>query len=65
MSREREPRWESLSVIELEARLADVRARLPKHTPPPSMLIEIEEIEEALERALAEQERAGVTTSPA
>ncbi len=35
---------------ELEARLADLKARWPKHSVPPSMWLELEEIEEELER---------------
>jgi hypothetical protein len=39
---------------DLENRIADLRARLPRHSVPPAMLIELEELEEALERARAE-----------
>ncbi len=35
-------------IAELERRIADLRARLPRHTPPPRMWIELEELEEAL-----------------
>jgi hypothetical protein len=41
-------------VTELEERIADLRARLPKHSVPPTMIIELDELEEALERARAE-----------
>jgi len=34
-------------VLELERRIADLKARLPKHSIPPTMLIELEELEEA------------------
>ena len=46
-------------VKELEERVADLKARLPKHSIPPAMLIELEELEEALEQARldARQER--------
>ena len=37
-------------IADLEQRIAHLQARLPKHTPPPRMLIELEELEEALER---------------
>ncbi len=43
----------SSEIAELEARIAELRSRLPKHTPPPSMLIELDELEDALERAYA------------
>jgi hypothetical protein len=39
------------------ARIADLKARLPKHSIPPAMLIELEELEEALERAREEKTR--------
>jgi BMFP domain-containing protein YqiC len=38
-------------VAELERRIADLEARLPKHSIPPAMLIELEELEEELEQA--------------
>jgi hypothetical protein len=41
-------------VTELEERITDLKARLPKHSVPPAMIIELEELEEALERARAE-----------
>jgi hypothetical protein len=41
-------------IDELERRIADLEARLPQHSIPPAMLIELEELEEALERALSE-----------
>ena len=43
-------------VEELEARLHDLRSRLPAHSIPASMLIELEELEEMLERAQASRE---------
>jgi hypothetical protein len=36
-----------------EARLAEARARLPRHSVPPAMLIEIEDLEEELARLRA------------
>lgn len=39
------------TIEELEERIADLKARMPKHSVPPSMLIELEDLEEALERA--------------
>jgi len=43
---------------ELERRIVDLKARLPKHSVLPAMLIELEELEEELEqvRAQAAQE---------
>lgn len=41
-------------ITELEERIADLKARLPKHSVPPAMIIELEELEEALGRARAE-----------
>jgi hypothetical protein len=43
-------------IAELERRIADVRARLPRHSIPPAMLIELEELEERLVRAQAAHE---------
>lgn len=40
-------------IKELEARIADINARLPKHSVPTSMLIELDDLEEELEQARA------------
>jgi hypothetical protein len=40
-------------VKELEAQIADLKKRWPKHSVPPNMLMELDELEEEL--ALAEQ----------
>ena len=40
-------------VEELERQIADLTARLPKHSTPPSMLIELDDLEEELEQARA------------
>ena len=45
---------ERTRVVELKQRIADLKARLPKHSVPPAMLIELEELEEELEQARAE-----------
>lgn len=37
-------------IRELEKRLSDLRARWPKHSVPPGMAMELEELEEELER---------------
>ena len=44
-------------VAELEKKIADLNARLPKHSVPTSMLIELDELEEALEQARAETDQ--------
>jgi len=41
-------------ITELERRIADLKARLPKHSVPPAMIIGLEDLEEELERARAE-----------
>ncbi len=41
-------------VAELKRRIADLKARLPKHSVPPSMLIELDELEEELEQVQQE-----------
>jgi hypothetical protein len=43
-------------VVELERKIADLKARLPKHSVPPAMMIELEELEEALARLKEETE---------
>jgi len=44
----------AIRIEELEHRIADLKARLPKHSVPPAMLMELEELEEELERARAQ-----------
>ncbi|MDY6877190.1 MAG: histidine kinase [Chloroflexota bacterium] len=44
-------------IAELKERIADLYSRLPKHSIPPAMLIELEELEEELERATQEDQR--------
>jgi len=41
-------------VEELERRVAELRARLPKHSVPAAMLVELEDLEDAVEQARAE-----------
>lgn len=41
-------------IAELERQIADLKARLPKHSVPASMLIELDDLEEELEQARAE-----------
>jgi len=38
-------------IAALEARLADLKARLPAHSIPPAMMAELDEIEEQLDEA--------------
>jgi hypothetical protein len=40
-------------IAELEQRIADLEARLPKHSVPATMMIQLEELEEELEAARA------------
>ena len=40
----------STSPEELEERIAELRQRLPRHSAPPAMLLELEELEEELAR---------------
>ncbi len=46
----------SKRISELEQRLAEARARLPRHSLRSAQMIEIEELEEELERLRAEQD---------
>ena len=45
-------------VAELEKQLADLQARLPAHSIPPSMIAELDELEEALILARRNQREA-------
>ena len=40
-------------IVTLEARLADLKARLPAHSIPPAMVAELDELDEALQAARA------------
>jgi len=49
-------------VKEIEAQIADLKARWPAHSVPPNMLMQLDELEDALEqamRALAEKKGIG------
>jgi hypothetical protein len=48
---------EGMTIEELEERIADLEARMPKHSIPPAMLIELDDLEDALKRAKAEAAR--------
>ena len=50
MSKEEEKR--ETRIQELEREIADLKARWPKHSVPPAMLMRLEELEEELERLL-------------
>lgn len=41
-------------IAALQARLADLHARLPAHSTPPAMVAELDELDEQLERAQAQ-----------
>ena len=43
----------SSRIAELKKRIADLKARLPKHSIPASMLVELEDLEEELATTLA------------
>jgi len=43
-------------IAELERRIADLKARLPRHSVPPAMLQELESLEEELEQLVRESE---------
>jgi hypothetical protein len=44
-------------IARLEKEIADLKARLPKHSVPAAMMIELEELEEELEKLKAADER--------
>jgi hypothetical protein len=44
-------------VVELEMQIAELRASLPAHSTPPTMIMQLEELEEELEAARAELAR--------
>jgi hypothetical protein len=46
-------------IEELERRIADLKARLPRHSVPASMLVELDDLEEELEHLQAETARQG------
>ena len=48
-------------ITQLEEQIAELKARLPKHTPPPSMLIQLDEMEDEL--AALYHRLGGVQTS--
>ena len=41
-------------IAALEARLADLHARLPAHSIPPAMVVELDELDELLEQTQAQ-----------
>jgi hypothetical protein len=45
-------------IAELVQRIAAVRARLPKHSPPTSMMVDIDEMEDELATLSEEQDRS-------
>jgi hypothetical protein len=46
-------------VAQLEAEIAELKARLPKHSVPSAMIIELEDLEEELETLQARAARGG------
>ncbi len=49
---------ESNKVKDIEAKIADLKARWPPHSVPPSMWQQLEDLEEELEKAKKELEQA-------
>jgi uncharacterized protein YceH (UPF0502 family) len=45
-------------IAQIEAELAELKARLPKHSVPPAMIIEMEDLEEELETLRSRIDRA-------
>jgi hypothetical protein len=45
-------------IAQLEKEIEQVKARLPKHSVPPAMIIELEDLEEELEMLKAQESRA-------
>jgi hypothetical protein len=44
-------------IQELESEIAEVKARLPKHSVPPALIIELEDLEDELEMLKARAKR--------
>lgn len=42
-------------IEDLESRIADLKARLPAHSVPPTMMIELDELEDRLAKLQADQ----------
>jgi hypothetical protein len=42
-------------IAQLESEIAELQARLPKHSVPPAMLMELEDLEDELETLQAEE----------
>jgi hypothetical protein len=42
-------------IAQLEKEIEEIKARLPKHSVPPAMIIELEELEEELDMLKAEE----------
>ena len=53
-------------ILDLKKRIADLKARLPRHSIPPAMLVELEDLEEELERVQTKVKgsSAGLGESP-
>ncbi len=60
MSNETIKEGAATQINELEQQIADLKARLPKHSTPPAMLIELEELEERLEQAQKEKAQENI-----
>jgi len=50
-----ENHYQAEQIKDLESRIADLKARLPAHSIPPSMMIELDELEDQLAELQANQ----------
>ena len=55
MSRPVDKQQDQSQIEELERRIADVKARLPAHSTPPSMMIELDELEDQLAKLRSQE----------
>ena len=46
------PAERAARIAELERQIAELRARLPKHSPPTAMMVALDELEDEVERLL-------------
>lgn len=51
-------------IRELKSRISELEARLPRHSTPPAMLMELEELEEELAQLVSRDNAAGAQPGP-